>query len=149
MKKQFALVSDTVRQNVIAVIESLSVSSTHPFILEVREERRSDRQNRLMWPLLRDLSEQVVWHGEQLEREEWKDLITALVTRSRDEEQKSAPGISGGRVYFNVRTSKSGKRYMVEVIEAIYAFGIAQGVIFSEQSLQSIEWTKRWGGFSE
>jgi hypothetical protein len=72
----------------------------------------------LMWPLLKDLSEQVVWYGEKLTRDEWKDLITVLVNQTNDQQQKSAPGIGGGRVYFGVRTSKSSKRYMVYVIEA-------------------------------
>ncbi|MGQ0421630.1 recombination protein NinB, partial [Bacillus sp. HC-Mk] len=70
---------------------------------------RTDKQNRLMWPLLKDLSDQVVWHGEKLTREEWKDLITVLVNQTHNQEQKSAPGINGGRVYFGVRTSKSSK----------------------------------------
>ena len=53
-------------------------------------------------------------YGEKLTREEWKDLITVLVNQTQDQEQKSAPGINGGRVYFGVRTSKSSKRYMVD-----------------------------------
>ncbi len=87
-----------------------------------------------MWPLLKDLSDQVIWHGEKLEPAEWKDLITVLVSQMQnpEREQKSAPGINGGRVYFGVRTSQSSKRYMVEVIEAIYWFGTEHNVKFSE-----------------
>ncbi|WP_245168514.1 recombination protein NinB [Enterobacter roggenkampii] len=44
--------------------------------------------------------------------------MNRLRTRSRNR----APGISGGRVYFGVRTSNPAKRYMVDVIEAIYWF---------------------------
>ncbi|RSV96020.1 recombination protein NinB, partial [Klebsiella aerogenes] len=33
----------------------------------------------------------------------------------------------------------------VEVIEAIYWFGIKQGVKFSEKSRLEIEWAKEWG----
>ncbi|WP_181947487.1 recombination protein NinB, partial [Klebsiella pneumoniae] len=83
-----------------------------PLIIEAREESRTDKQNRLMWPLLKDLSDQVIWHGEKLEPAEWKDLITVLVSQMQnpEREQKSAPGINGGRVYFGVRTSQSSKR---------------------------------------
>jgi hypothetical protein len=98
-----------------------------------------------MWPLLKDLSDQVVWHGEKLTREEWKDLITVLVNQTQDQEQKSAPGINGGRVYFGVRTSKSSKRYMVDVIEAIYWFGTDRGVKFSEASSKRIAGRKNGG----
>ncbi|EPA0101795.1 recombination protein NinB, partial [Enterobacter hormaechei] len=75
---------------------------------------------------------------------EWKDLITVLVNQTQDQEQKSAPGINGGRVYFGVRTSKSSKRYMVDVIEAIYWFGTDRGVKFSEASSKRIAWAKEW-----
>lgn len=44
-----------------------------------------------MWLLLKDLSDRVVWHGEKLTREEWKDLITVLVNQTHNREQKSAP----------------------------------------------------------
>ncbi|MGQ7168924.1 recombination protein NinB, partial [Escherichia sp. R-CC3] len=56
----------------------------------------------------------------------------------------SAPGINGGRVYFGVRTSKSSKRYMVDVIEAIYWFGTDRGVKFSEASSKRIAWAQEW-----
>lgn len=144
MKQQYCLVNDNVKRNVVAYIQSLPVSQRDAMVVEVREETRTDKQNRLMWPLLKDLSDQVIWHGEKLGREEWKDLITVLVNQTKDEEQRSAPGINGGRVYFGVRTSKSSKRYMVEVIEAIYWFGTERGVSFSEASNKRIAWAQEW-----
>jgi len=113
-------------------------------VVEAREETRTDKQNRLMWPLLKDLSDQVVWYGEKLAREDWKDVITVLVNQTKDEEQRSVPGINGGRVYFGARTSKSSKAYLVEVIEAIYWFGTVQGVQFSEASGKRIAWAQDW-----
>lgn len=56
-----------------------------------------------------------------------------------------APGLDGGVVMFGQRTSKMTIPQMVEVIEAIYWFGTQQGVAFSEQSRNEIEWAKRWG----
>ncbi|VED49951.1 NinB family protein [Raoultella terrigena] len=53
--------------------------------------------------------------------------------QSPEKEQKSAPGINGGRVYFGVRTSQSSKRYMVEVIEAIFWFGTENNVKFQRE----------------
>ena len=111
MKQHYCIVNDTVKENLIAYIRTLPVNPRAPMVVEAREETRTDKQNRLMWPLLKDLSDQVVWHGEKLSREEWKDLITVLVNQTQDQEQKSAPGINGGRVYFGVRTSKSSKPF--------------------------------------
>ena len=144
MSQQFHLVNESVKQNAINYIRQLPVDSKRPLILDVKESTRTAIQNRKMWPLLKDLSDQVVWHGEKLTREEWKDLITVLVNQTQDQEQKSAPGINGGRVYFGVRTSKSSKRYMVDVIEAIYWFGTERGVKFSEASSKRIAWAQEW-----
>ena len=146
MKQQFCLINDNVKRNVVSFIESLPVDRRSPIIIEAREESRSDKQNRLMWPLLKDLSDQVSWYGEKLDPAEWKDLITVLVSQmqSPEKEQKAAPGINGGRVYFGVRTSQSSKRYMVEVIEAIFWFGTEHNVKFSEKSNSRIEWAQEW-----
>ena len=94
MKQQFCLINDNVKHNVVRFIQSLPVDHRSPLIIEAREESRTDKQNRLMWPLLKDLSDQVVWHGEKLEPAEWKDLITVLVSQMQnpEHEQKSAPG---------------------------------------------------------
>ena len=99
MKQYYCIVNDTVKDNLIAFIRTIPVNPRAPMVVEAREETRTDKQNRLMWPLLKDLSDQVVWHGEKLTREEWKDLITVLVNQTHNQEQKSAPGINGGRVY--------------------------------------------------
>lgn len=146
MKQQYCLINDNVKNNVVAFIQSLPVDRRSPIIIEAREESRSDKQNRMMWPLLKDLSTQVVWYGEKLEPAEWKDLITVLVSQMQapEKEQKSAPGINGGRVYFGVRTSQSSKRYMVEVIEAIFWFGTEHNVKFSEKSNSRITWAQDW-----
>ena len=146
MKQQYCLINDNVKSNVVAFIQSLPVDRRSPIIIEAREESRSDKQNRMMWPLLKDLSAQVVWYGEKLEPAEWKDLITVLVSQMQnpEREQKSAPGINGGRVYFGVRTSQSSKRYMVEVIEAIFWFGTEHKVKFSEKSNSRIAWAQGW-----
>ena len=146
MKQQFCLINDNVKRNVVSFIESLPVDRRSPVSIEAREESHTDKQNRLMWPLLKDLSDQVSWYGEKLEQAEWKDLITVLVSQMQnpEREQKSAPGINGGRVYFGVRTSQSSKRYMVEVIEAIYWFGTERNVKFSEKSNSRIAWAQDW-----
>ena len=60
MKQQFCLINDKVKRNVVNFIQSLPVDHRSPLIIEAREESRTDKQNRLMWPLLKDLSDQVI-----------------------------------------------------------------------------------------
>lgn len=97
----------------------------HRLTLEVRPEKRSDAQNRRLWAMLRDISEQVNWHGNRLTDEEWKDVFTASLKR-----QKVVPGLDGGFVVCGQRTSKMTKAEMAELQELMEAFGAQQGVRF-------------------
>lgn len=97
----------------------------HRLVLEVRPEKRSDPQNRRMWAMLHDISEQVNWHGNSLTDEEWKDVFTAALKR-----QKVVPGLDGGFVVCGQRTSKMTKAEMSELQELMEAFGAQQGVRF-------------------
>ena len=143
--QQFHLVNDTVKQNAINFIRQLPVDGKRPLVLDIKEPTRTLEQNRKMWPLLKDLSDQVIWFGNKYDSDDWKDLITAMVAKSKKQEQRMAPGLDGGVVMFGQRTSKMTIPQMVEVIEAIYWFGTQQNVAFSEKSLIEIEWAKRWG----
>ena len=145
MKQQFHLVNDAIKQNAISYIRDLPIDQKRPLVLDIKEPTRTIEQNKKMWPLLKDLSDQVIWFGNKYDSDDWKDLITALVAKSKKQEQRMAPGLDGGVVMFGQRTSKMNVRQMVEVIEAIYWFGTQQGVQFSEKSRLEIEWAKRWG----
>jgi NinB protein len=94
--------------------------------LELRQEKRSDPQNRRMWAMLGDIAVQVEWYGQRLNAEEWKDVLTAALKK-----QKVVPGIDGGFVIIGARTSKMTKAEMTELQELMEAFGSQQGVRFS------------------
>lgn len=145
MKQQFHLANDAVKQNAINFIRQLPVDQKRPLVVDIKEPSRTNAQNNKMWPLLEDLSEQVVWFGNKYDKEDWKDLITAMIAKSKKQELRTAPGLDGGIVMFGQRTSKMNIPQMVEVIEAIYWFGTQQHVNFSEKSKLEIEWAKRWG----
>jgi hypothetical protein len=84
---------------------------------------RSLEQNNLMWANLTDIAQQVVWYGNKLTKEEWKDVLTAAL-----KQQKVVPGIEGGFVVLGARTSKMTVAEMTEMIELSTAFGTQQGV---------------------
>jgi len=100
----------------------------HRLVLEIRPEKRSDAQNRRLWAMLRDISEQVNWHGNTLTDEEWKDVFTAALKR-----QRVVPGLDGGFVVCGQRTSKMTKAEMSELQELMEVFGAQQGVKFKAQ----------------
>ena len=98
----------------------------HRLTLTLAPEKRSDAQNRRLWAMLRDISQQVDWHGNKLSDEEWKDVFTAALKR-----QKVVPGLDGGFVVCGQRTSKMTKAEMVELQELMEAFGAQHGVRFT------------------
>ncbi len=92
--------------------------------------KRTLIQNALLWALLSDLAEQTDWHGMKLAPEEWKDLLSAGLTKS-----KVVPNIEGnGFVILGQRTSKMGKREFGDLLELVHAFGAERGVRFSDRA---------------
>lgn len=101
--------------------------------VEFRAPRRSLDQNALMWSLLGQISKQVDWYGQKLSSEDWKDVLTASLRRTR-----IVPGIDAGTfVPLGMRTSQMTKEEISELLELIYAFGAERGVKFRELELVS------------
>ncbi len=92
-------------------------------ILTLAEKTRSLEQNALLWAALTDVSRQVIWHGQRLSQDEWKDVFSAALKR-----QKVVPGIDGGFVVCGQRTSRMGVREFSDLIELMLAFGAERGV---------------------
>lgn len=97
----------------------------HRLTLEVRQEKRSDAQNRRLWAMLADISAQVDWYGQKLTSEEWKDVMSASLKRT-----KVVPGLDGGFVVCGQSTSRMTRAEMCELQELMEAFGAQQGVKF-------------------
>lgn len=95
------------------------------FRVEIAEPKRTDAQNRLLWPLLTALSTRLKWHGQTLSPEDWKDLLTAGLKR----ELRIVPNLDGnGFVSLGARTSTMTKAEFSELIELIQAFAAREGV---------------------
>ncbi len=89
-------------------------------------------QNATMWACLTDVAEQVVWHGEKYTPDEWKDILSASLRKSR-----VVPGIDKGSfVILGLRTSKMDIEQMSNMIELIRAFGAEHGVVFHDREEQ-------------
>lgn len=101
----------------------------HRLTLELRPEKRSDAQNRRLWAMLTEISQQVDWYGQKLTPEEFKHVFSAALKR-----QRVVPGLDGGFVVLGQSTSRMTKAEMSEMQELMEAFGAERGVIFSEQA---------------
>lgn len=83
MKQIYILRNEAIRNNAIDAILSLPIDDKSPHEVHVREPKRSKAQNDRMWPMLNDVSRQVLWHGQRLAPEDWKDLFTALWLKTK------------------------------------------------------------------
>jgi hypothetical protein len=97
--------------------------------VEFKETKRSIPQNDKLWATLTDVSQQVVWHGQKLTPEDWKDMFTASLRKAR-----VVPGIDPGSfVLLGLHTSDMSKGEMSDLLELIHAFGAERGVVFHDQ----------------
>ena len=95
-------------------------------VIEVRAETRSLEQNARLWAMLADISKQVEWYGHRLTPDEWKDVFSASLKRT-----KVVPGLDGGFVVCGQSTSKMTIAEMCELQELMEAFGAQKGVRFT------------------
>lgn len=120
-----SLISRRAKQEAHAWIEKAPLGAVLKLIIG---KGRTTDQNSKMWACLTDISRQVTWHGQKLTPDDWKDVLTAALKRSR-----VVPGIDGGFVVLGQRTSEMTKADFIELIELITAFGAQHGVIWSEE----------------
>ena len=99
-------------------------------VVDLGRPKRSNGQNEKMWPMLTDISKQVEWYGQKYTKEEWKEIISAGLTK-----QKMAPGIEGGIVMLGVSTRKKSRAWFRDIIELLYAFGTEHNVQWSEKAI--------------
>jgi hypothetical protein len=120
-------------RNLIARWAQDAVNVPNGTTVEFRAPRRSLDQNNLLWSLLGQISKQVDWYGQKLSSEDWKDVLTASLRRTR-----VVPGIDAGTfVPLGMRTSQMTKEEISELLELIYAFGAQQDIKFRELELVS------------
>lgn len=101
------------------------VDLTHGITWSMREEVRSDAQNRRMWAMLRDISKQVEWYGHKLSDEDWKHIFSASV-----EKQRAVPGLDGGFVVLGVSTRRQSKKWFNDMFLVMEGFAAEHQVKF-------------------
>jgi hypothetical protein len=96
--------------------------------IEFKGPKRSVPQNDLMWSRLTEISQNVVWYGQKLAPEDWKDMFTASLRKAR-----VVPGLDAGSfVPLGMRTSDMSKEEMTALLDLIDAFAAEHNVEFHE-----------------
>jgi len=106
----------------------LALQADRQWLLSVKQATRSTEQNRRLWAMLNEISQQVDWYGQKLTPAEWKDVFSAAMKRT-----KVVPGLDGGFVVCGQSTSNMTKSEMSEMQTLMEAFGAEKGVKFTVQ----------------
>jgi len=97
--------------------------------IQFQRGSRSLSQNRLLWSRLTQLAEQMTWHGVRLSAEDFKDILTASLRKSR-----VVPGIDPGSfVVVGLHTSGMDKEEMTLLLDLMSAFAAEHGIIFRDE----------------
>jgi hypothetical protein len=113
------------RQRVLALAAKVPTGTR----VEFKAAKRTLPQNDLMWSRLTEISRQVVWHGERLTPNDWKDIFTASLRHAR-----VVPGIDpGSTVLLGLRTSDMSKDEMAQLLDRIDTFAAEAGITFNER----------------
>jgi hypothetical protein len=127
-KYEMRLVSPAHRQAALRALQAAPDGA----LVSIGDEPRSHEQNRKLWAMLTDCSQQILWDDQHLTPEEWKDLFTAAFKNA-----KIVSGLYGGGVAVGASTSKMSKKKFSEFVEFIYSEGTERGVMWSEPSLDT------------
>lgn len=105
------------------------LTAGHRMVLTLAPETRSLAQNRRLWAMLTDISQQVDWYGKKLTQEDWKHVFTASLKKL-----DVVPNLDGtGFVALGMSTSRMTKAEMCDMQTLMEAFGAEKGVRFSAQ----------------
>ena len=127
MKKAIRLVSEIHRNNALALVRGAALGD----VVEVRNETRSEYQNRKLWAMLHDIATQFAWAGKYRSESDWKDLLSAAYHNAEVVE-----GLDGKPVALGLSTSRMGKREFSDFVESIYAWGAEHDIVWSEPALE-------------
>ena len=98
--------------------------------LEIRPEKRSDAQNRLLHVCLSEISKQVEWAGCKRDVDTWKRLLTAAWLRARGEPIEMLPALDGHGVDIVFRrTSQLTKAECAELSEFVMAWAAERDIV--------------------
>lgn len=117
------------RQNVAMLHGWLDRAAAIGLRVTFQEQKRTQAQNRLMWPYLTAISQQLEWHGQKYTPDDWKDFLMHQLGRGR-----WMPAEEGGMVPIGMRTSDLSKAEFGDLILVIQAFAARHGVILGDES---------------
>jgi hypothetical protein len=103
------------------------------YVVTIDEPKRSLVRNAQLHAVISDIADQLKWHGDYYDTEDWKRMLTAGWMRATQRKIKLVPAVDGSGIdVLYQRTSRLTEAECRELIQYIYAFGVDQGVKFKD-----------------
>lgn len=132
----FRLVHDEARRRAVECVLQAPVG----YVVRVSPPTRSLEQNAALHSALQDISRQVAWHGERLDIDEWKRLLTAAWCRAEQQPVRVVRALDGhGLDVLYRRTSRMTKAELSSLLDYLHAWGTDAGVVWSDIPAQQHE----------
>lgn len=104
------------------------MASGSPMVLEVRQETRSDRQNKLLHALFADIARQAEWAGKKRTAEQWKVLFVSGHAMATKQGAEMVPGLEGEYLNLRESTARMSKARMASLLEYVISWAVEHGV---------------------
>ena len=128
-KRVFRLVHATARRLAHEAIDA----AQDGYIVTIQEPTRTLDQNAALHAALSDIARQIEWHGERMDIEDWKRLLTAAWARAERQPVKLVPALDGHGVdVLYRRTSRMTKKEVSSLLDYLHAWGSEMGVRWSD-----------------
>lgn len=124
MARRTFTMTEALRPKILGLIRLVPVG----MVVEIRDKKRSIEQNAAMWAKLGEIAQQMLWYGERLEPDEWKQMFTAALRG-----QRIVRGIDNHPVALGVPTSTMTDEEMGLLLTSIDAWAAENGVVFKER----------------
>jgi hypothetical protein len=125
-KRTILLTSKAARQRTLALV----VAAPEGYAVTIGEETRSQEQNRLMWPLIKDVRDQVEDQARFTPEQMKLRFLNAL-----DNEMQFLPELEGGGMFaVGQRSSTLTKGDFSMLLELMFQYGAQHGVRWSVKS---------------
>lgn len=103
------------------------------FVMKLAEEARSEAQNRLMWPLIKDMRDQIPGMAEYN-----ADDTKLRFLHQLGQELRFLPALEGAGMFpVGQRSSTLSKSQFAALLTLMFAWGDRHGVIWSQRSQNS------------
>ena len=125
----YHLLSPLIRHNALEAVRS----APDGWVVDVKEPKRTDPQNRHFHALCGDISKShLTWAGKKRSPTEWKNLLVSGHAVATKEGSEIVPGLEGEFINIRESTALMSVKRGASLIEYTLAFALTNGVELAE-----------------